>query len=124
MAFQHFGYESDYYEQLFFDLQITTRVLRKDNTIAGSSMHQRLGRGVELVAIMVAEGHGRMGVGSRLLRSIIVEAHQSNFPLITLHTAEQNFAARAFFESHGFSTNQNNGHYPRGQRAVGYELLL
>ena len=123
-AFKVFGYEAHHCEEFFFDLDIQTRVLRLGTVIVGTSMHRRRQSSLELVALLVAAPHRRQSVGSRLLKAVIVEAGHRNLTSIKLHTAAQNVAARGFFESHGFRAENEEDQYPRGQRAIAYQLLL
>ena len=123
-AFQAFGYDESHCEALFFDLHIQTRVLRLNDAIVGVSMYRRTDYSVELIALLVAEKYRRQRVGHRLLEALISESIQRQLKFIKLHTAVQNVVARSFFEAHGFRVEQEDGQYPRGQRAIAYHRLL
>lgn len=123
-AFEEFGYGGQHYEELFFDLDIQTKVLRLGEAVVGMSMHRRRQDGVELVALLVAAQYRRNGVGSRLLKALILDTGRRNLRFIKLHTATQNKPARGLFESLGFRVGKEAGQYPRGQRAIAYRLLL
>ena len=123
-AFEAFGYAEHHCEALFFDLNVQTRVLKLNDAIVGVSMYRRNDNSVELVALLVAEKYRRQKVGRRLLEALVSESIQRQIKVIKLHTAVQNVAARSFFELHGFRVDQEDGQYPRGQRAIAYRRLL
>ncbi len=59
------------------------------------------------VAYMAVErGHRRNGVGSALLSAAEAEARRRGLPYIALMVTEQNAAARALYERHGYETER------------------
>jgi ribosomal protein S18 acetylase RimI-like enzyme len=83
----------------------------------------------DLLAIAVAGGHRRRGVGRQLLQAAMKRARElarvNVVCALRLTVAEDNAAARQLFEAAGFQyVPQHDGHYPKGQRALRMELPL
>jgi ribosomal-protein-alanine N-acetyltransferase len=83
----------------------------------------RAGWVADILAIAVARRARRRGLGRRLLDAAVARAAEaarfSPVNGVRLSVAEENAAARALFESAGFSyTGREDTFYPRGQRAL------
>lgn len=83
----------------------------------------------DLLAIAVDVTHRRRGVGRLLLEAAVKRARElarvNVVCSLRLTVAEGNSAARALFEGAGFRyVPEQEGHYPRGQRALRMELAL
>jgi ribosomal-protein-alanine N-acetyltransferase len=83
----------------------------------------------DLLAIAVAPAHRGRGVGRRLLEAAIKRARElarvEVVGALRLTVAETNAVARRLFESAGLEyVPEQDGLYPRGQRALRMELKL
>ena len=73
----------------------------------------------ELLAIAVVPEYQRAGIGAALLAHVQSLAFEHGLNEICLCTAEDNSAARSFFEKAGFKVIGSQGrYYPRGQSAL------
>ena len=77
----------------------------------------------DLLAIAVARGHQRQGIGTRLLEHAIhlagVVGDASRVSEIRRTVSETNAVGQRFFSAHGFQVmDQDHGRYDRGQRAI------
>ena len=77
----------------------------------------------DLLAIAVAPGHQRQGIGTRLLEHAIqlagVVGDSSGVAEIRLTVSETNAVGQRFFTSFGFRVmDQDHGRYDGGQRAI------
>jgi ribosomal protein S18 acetylase RimI-like enzyme len=77
----------------------------------------------DVLAIAVAEGSRRRGLGRLLLDAALARAEEASrrWPVraVRLSVAEDNAPARALFTSAGFQyTGREESFYPRGQRAL------
>jgi ribosomal-protein-alanine N-acetyltransferase len=92
---------------------------------AGFAMLERIGATVsstrvsELLAIAVAPGAQRCGVGDRLMEAIMRRAEILMVDRLVLHTAVDNLPGQALFRKHGFLPQGIEARfYPEGQDAL------
>lgn len=83
----------------------------------------------DLLAIAVTASHRRQGLGRLLLQAAVKRARElarvKVVCALRLTVAEGNAAARALFEAAGFEyVPEQEGQYPKGQRALRMELPL
>lgn len=104
---------------------VRTIVAEVDGAAAGFAMVTvrtgvHLGRpDAELLAVAVAPGARRRGVGTALVREAITAAAAWGLPGIRLHTAETNRAAQRLFASAGFlPARPRRRFYSNGQAAI------
>jgi len=73
----------------------------------------------EILAIAVTPESQRSGIGSALLHYMEFMAIHRGLKMLTLHTAQENEAAQAFFGKAGFEViGDQENYYPKGQTAL------
>jgi [ribosomal protein S18]-alanine N-acetyltransferase len=85
-----------------------------DEAVLGFALSRLAGDECELLSLAVDPGHRRHGLGRRLLVASIATAIAAESRALFLEVAEDNVAARALYESHGFA--------PVGRRPDYYKL--
>jgi len=73
-----------------------------DRIIGTGALINRPNGAAEVVRMSVAADWRRQGIGTRLLRAALVEAYRRGATRATLEVRENNRAARAMYEKHGF----------------------
>ena len=134
-AFEHYGE----YDRLLPDWArtpgIELTVAEEDGERVGVTLlgffdeRSRPAAVADLLAIAVDASHRRRGVGRLLLEAAVKRARElarvNVVCALRLTVAEGNTAARALFERAGFQyVPEQDGRYPRGQRALRMELTL
>ena len=120
-AFESFGLGETTFDNLFYDLRITTLVFAEDEDVNGAILYIFHGGHCEILALLVHPAWHRQGVGSRLLKACFEAVHRHGALTVCLHTAETNRIARNFFEGHGFVATRKAERYPNEEVAIRYE---
>jgi ribosomal protein S18 acetylase RimI-like enzyme len=91
----------------------------------GEAPHTKVG---DLLALAVAEPLRGRGIGRALLAHVVARAREvarrHGVSRLRLTVAEGNAAARGLFESAGFTYQDAEGSYPKGQKALHMSLDL
>ena len=123
-SFVHLGMSIDDFENLFFDLAISTRVALVEGRAVGALLFRKCKEWTEILALFVTpECRGR-GVASCLLTSVLQEFRKDHLPLVRLHTSVDNVAAQALFSKFGFMVADVGSRYPSGTPAIMYRKAL
>jgi len=106
------GAES-FYLGLFADGAVAriSLVAEEDGVLRGFLIARITGDECELENVVVAEASQRRGVGSKLIRALIVAARDRNVARIFLEVRESNAAARALYEKCGFAIHGRRKSY-------------
>jgi ribosomal-protein-alanine N-acetyltransferase len=80
----------------------------------------------EIESVVVDEAARRHGVGSQLLRELILQAAGAGAPALILEVRESNVPARQLYEKHGFVQESQRVNYYQGplEPALLYRLPL
>ena len=123
-VFESFGLGENAFEQLFYDLRITTLVSVEHGRIQGAILYIYHGEYCDILALLVHPTLHRQGMGRRLLESCLEGIQSQGAQIVRLHTAETNRIARTFFERLGFIVTNKAERYPNGEVAIRYERRI
>ena len=110
-----------------------TTVALQDNELLGFVTYAFLRDEVaepvgDVIAIAVADGARRTGVGTALLRHALAwlttHADAINARYLRLAVSDENTSAQALFHAAGFKKSRSKGLYPNGQRCTEMTLIL
>lgn len=102
----------------------TILVAESNGRISSFVVAHILGSEWEIENVVVADGAQRSGLGTELLRALLVEAHQHGTDAIYLEVRESNTAARGLYMKAGFSESGRRKSYYRNpeEDAILYRL--
>ncbi len=67
----------------------------------------------EIENVVVAQAHRRLGIGTKLTRALLTQAHVGGATSVLLEVRESNLAARRLYETLGFSQQGRRSNYYR-----------
>jgi ribosomal-protein-alanine N-acetyltransferase len=82
-----------------------------ENGVVGFLIARAVGRDWEIENIVVANGHQRQGIGSKLLRRFIERARAESAENLLLEVRESNQAAIALYSANGFQEHGRRKSY-------------
>ena len=99
-------------------------VATRQNEILGFAVCWLVPGEAQLQNIVVARGHRRQGIGSRLLREVIALARRNESEQLILELRPSNVAARFLYENSGFVPLGRRSHYYREPREDALVMAL
>lgn len=115
-----FGYSTEMFETLFFDLETECWVLKNPAHVVAFILYRRDGCSAEIIGMAVRADSRRQGAGLSLVSTCMDTLINAEVSSVFFHTQTDNVAAQRLFENYGFKREGLDGHYPSGHEAVRY----